>query len=71
MFKKMKDRLEAKDAATRQPYGVKVSMPSRLRTTGGTNWSAKGGPPIALGGLFHHMNTEQFTQALGPVEEPL
>ena len=70
MLRKMKERIEAKDAATRQPYGVKLISPARLRTTGGTNWSAKGAVP-PLGGLFHHMNTEQFTQALGPAEEPL
>jgi hypothetical protein len=69
MIRKLKARIEAKDAASRQPYGVKVHPAQRL-STGGTDWGARSGVPGALGESFLHMNTDQFMEHLGPREEP-
>lgn len=64
MLAKLKARMEAKDAATRHPLGIKVRAPGALRSAGGTDWAARD-PGAPVGGKFVHMNTAQFNQHLG------
>lgn len=68
VFQKIKAKLAASQEAyeaSRLPSGVRVINPSKMRTTGGTNWSLNApAPPDSR--QFPTLNTEQFLATFGP-----